>query len=563
MKNNFKTYIAIAILFISTSCIGLSDVDFNEFNSWDMMDKLSIQFIDESEEDVTLKKSLLTQDYERLKPSKITPQTTAIIPKIFHRIWLGTNEMPKNYQYYLETCKKLHPGWEIKLWREEDIIRQNFPNMDLYWTAQGYAERSDLIRYDILKKYGGLYTDTDIECFQSFDDLHYLYDFYVSVDPAAVNHEKIHFANGLMGSIPNHPLIIETIANIRKNWDKNTKLYETKYSAGNGWWHTKNWLAVQRTMYPLTEVIFSFLQNPDHLKYKSMMLPSGYNLPYYFVEAKIQEPKGIIKKFKEKIKRLFYKGAKVNYCNTYIIKPETISFHHYTKSSSLMKDEVFEESLFAKPYASKNSNSLLKHKDKYFVQFQDLFNNNFPTKVEYQKAAQVPEIIYLYNSNELSTQQLDFLKNRWQQENKFFTIAVVNDDYLVSLIPDQLKFLDMQAKIILARFYLLNKTGGVFVESSFIPADLQEFNYKYSFYGKFKNLFGIYDTIELDTAIIASKKNHIILTNLIKDVEEEASKNKEIEAQEIKNLYLEDAYKFYELDGKNVIFTENIFEQKR
>lgn len=37
--------------------------------------------------------------------------------------------------------------------------------------AKNYGEKSDILRYEILFVYGGVYADVDVECLQPFDAL--------------------------------------------------------------------------------------------------------------------------------------------------------------------------------------------------------------------------------------------------------------------------------------------------------------------------------------------------------------------------------------------------------
>ena len=124
----------------------------------------------------------------------------------------------KNKQYYLETWRKFHPDWEVKLWNEQDIIKENFASMDLYLLAESYQEKSDIMRYEILRRYGGLYIDSDIECLANFDDLHHRYDFYGYMETPVINKHVVNILNGMFASIPNHPILSKTLEKIRKDW---------------------------------------------------------------------------------------------------------------------------------------------------------------------------------------------------------------------------------------------------------------------------------------------------------------------------------------------------------
>jgi len=98
------------------------------------------------------------------------------IPKNIHFVWLGSL-FPEKYKRLQETWIKHHPEWNIKVWNDNDAENFGLINKKMYDTIPNYGVKSDIFRYEILYRYGGLYVDTDYECFKSFDDLLYL-DFF-------------------------------------------------------------------------------------------------------------------------------------------------------------------------------------------------------------------------------------------------------------------------------------------------------------------------------------------------------------------------------------------------
>lgn len=128
------------------------------------------------------------------------------IPKKIHQIWLGS-ELPEKYKMLCETWKECHPDWEYKLWTDEDVdttIKLSKP--DLYYKSTNMGMRSDILRYEILKEHGGLYVDTDFECFKPFDDLMYL-DFFTGVGYDT----QVQLYNGLIACVPQSQIIQKTI----------------------------------------------------------------------------------------------------------------------------------------------------------------------------------------------------------------------------------------------------------------------------------------------------------------------------------------------------------------
>jgi mannosyltransferase OCH1-like enzyme len=77
--------------------------------------------------------------------------------------------------------------------------------------------KADLLRFEILNKFGGMYADTDFECLKPLDDFHRL-SFYTGI----VYGKGVEINVGLLGSIPNHPILLDYLSNIN-------------YKADSGW----------------------------------------------------------------------------------------------------------------------------------------------------------------------------------------------------------------------------------------------------------------------------------------------------------------------------------------
>ena len=142
------------------------------------------------------------------------------MPKKIHQVWLGS-ELPRRYRRFTETWKKFHPDWEYKLWTDKDVNDVDIPRRELFdsipKTKFCQGQRSDFLRYHILKQYGGLYIDTDFECLKPFNTLSYA-EFLIGVGYPAAPELYI----GLIGCVPEHPIICRVVADMDKvrnnNW---------------------------------------------------------------------------------------------------------------------------------------------------------------------------------------------------------------------------------------------------------------------------------------------------------------------------------------------------------
>ena len=124
------------------------------------------------------------------------------IPKTIHQIWLGS-PFPERCKRLQQTWLDQHPDWEYILWDDAKINAFGLVNKSKYDRAVNFGEKSDIARYEILYRYGGLYVDTDFEALKPFDILHYCCDFYTGVGYDA----NLCIFNGLIGSVAGHPIL--------------------------------------------------------------------------------------------------------------------------------------------------------------------------------------------------------------------------------------------------------------------------------------------------------------------------------------------------------------------
>lgn len=159
------------------------------------------------------------------------------IPKVIHVIWLGPKAFPTSSIKNLQLWKKFHPDWLFKFWTdfnerpcpiegmEKHIIKDSdFEKLGrFYHQSKNYAEKSDLLRYEILFREGGVYIDHDIECYRSFGPFHLAYDFYAGLEPiheSPTRDTQFSIGNCIIGVKPKHPILSNTIERIENNWDR-------------------------------------------------------------------------------------------------------------------------------------------------------------------------------------------------------------------------------------------------------------------------------------------------------------------------------------------------------
>jgi mannosyltransferase OCH1-like enzyme len=130
-----------------------------------------------------------------------------LIPRVFHQIWVGPDPFPDEYAGYRQTWLAHHPGWELRLWTE-DTLPDGLTRTEVYDRLRAPAERSNILRLELLSREGGVYVDTDFECRRSIEPLIEEAELFITLaKPGRVN-------NALMGSRPGHPAIAEALQRI-------------------------------------------------------------------------------------------------------------------------------------------------------------------------------------------------------------------------------------------------------------------------------------------------------------------------------------------------------------
>ena len=130
------------------------------------------------------------------------------IPPVFHQIWVGPDPLPSEYRAYQQTWLEHHPGWELRLWTEENLP-QGLRRPEVYERLRAPAERANLLRLELLWREGGVYMDTDFECRRSIEPLVEDAELFITLAKA----DRVN--NALMGGVAGHPLFDEALEKVR------------------------------------------------------------------------------------------------------------------------------------------------------------------------------------------------------------------------------------------------------------------------------------------------------------------------------------------------------------
>lgn len=140
------------------------------------------------------------------------------IPKIIHQIWIGGTVMHPLIIEWGKKLRALHPGWQVLLWSEgsrpdvlscehEDLVSEH---PSLLAASCHLSQKSNIWRYEVMRKFGGIYLDTDVEPFRPFDDLSKDTDTFVV---KRVNYPHV-FECAAFGATPDHPWLNDLVAHL-------------------------------------------------------------------------------------------------------------------------------------------------------------------------------------------------------------------------------------------------------------------------------------------------------------------------------------------------------------
>lgn len=185
--------------------------------------------------------------YQQHNLTKLAVYEKHKIPKIIHHIWMGSKMRQEDEPLYA-SWHKYHPDWTFIFWTDnplnydkgniivssfdalEKILKENhnspqcividvnnlkFENRKYFDQATNYGERGDILDYEIVYRFGGMYVDCDFECYKPFDIFHHVYDFYTGIQPLDTN--CVQLGAALFAAIPKHPILENCVVNIKNN----------------------------------------------------------------------------------------------------------------------------------------------------------------------------------------------------------------------------------------------------------------------------------------------------------------------------------------------------------
>ena len=136
------------------------------------------------------------------------------ISKIVQQIWIGTKPSPSKF---MNTWKEKNPDFEYIFWNESEFEKRGikFETQDKIDSMEEINGKADIIRWELLWMYGGVFLDADSICIEPIDDILMNNEAFAGYENETVREGLV--ATGTMGFPPKHPLCREAIDWIRNN----------------------------------------------------------------------------------------------------------------------------------------------------------------------------------------------------------------------------------------------------------------------------------------------------------------------------------------------------------
>lgn len=157
----------------------------------------------------------MPNSYNSLENPALRRNAPFLNEPIIHQIWLGGGEISQLRGKLHQTIKDVNKGFQVLLWTKDNITREKTPLTYSYihkilehnkeTKNSIYAMAADLLRYELLFRYGGIYADFKFEAKKSLRPFLKYPIFFVDCDISylRLGSPKV-VGNGIMGSTPNN-----------------------------------------------------------------------------------------------------------------------------------------------------------------------------------------------------------------------------------------------------------------------------------------------------------------------------------------------------------------------
>jgi len=187
------------------------------------------------------------------------------IPKIIQQVWIGPKPRPSKF---MDTWKDKNPEFEYILWNEEEFKKRGivFECQNKIDSIEEINGKADIIRWELLWRYGGVFLDADSICVEPIDDVLMKCAAFAGYENEQARPGLV--ATGTMGFPVNHPLCREAIEWVHAN-------PVSQRETGRAAWENVG-----------PGLLTRLLQTNKYPRFK--IFPSHYFLPFHYTGLKYQ-----------------------------------------------------------------------------------------------------------------------------------------------------------------------------------------------------------------------------------------------------------------------------------
>lgn len=101
------------------------------------------------------------------------------IIRAIHQIWIGPKPAPLSL---MRSWRDMNPSYEYILWDSDRVRSANFYNARQIAAQREWCGKADIIRYEVLHRYGGIYVDADSICVRPLSDDFLVHDSFAGYE---------------------------------------------------------------------------------------------------------------------------------------------------------------------------------------------------------------------------------------------------------------------------------------------------------------------------------------------------------------------------------------------
>jgi hypothetical protein len=236
---SLKTLLICTLIILISACDKNTQVkQTDDFNIFMGSNKSVWRYVETHEDYKNL--HLFKDLYNKNKDLLLGKEDEVKVPKVIHFIWLGPNPYPNESLANIRSWIEHHPDWTFKFWTDR---RRPLPHPrmqlhlvsdftftkleDYFQESDNYAEKSEVLRYEILNQEGGLYVDHDVKCFKSFAPFHMHFDLFCGLEAPhqPILSSSVSITNCIIGVRPDHPVMKAVIDRVKGKWEEIGRAY--------------------------------------------------------------------------------------------------------------------------------------------------------------------------------------------------------------------------------------------------------------------------------------------------------------------------------------------------